>query len=283
MTTLSPAATLLTTTRTKAYLPREHGATAMLLTPIVAMAILVRTWHWSELAVLTAAFAAISAKDPAVVLIRQRLLWKHRSPDATSAAQWLLGWTLLLTLSVLILFRTWPLTLFVIMGAGIALFAALAIFINFKNRQRSTLFQIASAAALTSTSIATCIAATGSVPTWSLWFWALTAAQASAGILVVHARLDARFALRKPSTPPSHQFRRAAFAALAVLFLAAIAALARNHALIACALLLVTAVYTLDLLRQSDAAFLQMPLKTVGQRALLLSTIYAALLIAGLW
>ena len=43
------------------FLPREHGATAMLFTPIVCAAILSRAWHWSELATLTAAVAAAAA------------------------------------------------------------------------------------------------------------------------------------------------------------------------------------------------------------------------------
>ena len=29
------------------FLPREHGATAMLFTPIVCAAILARSWHWA--------------------------------------------------------------------------------------------------------------------------------------------------------------------------------------------------------------------------------------------
>ena len=52
--------------RPKAYLPREHGATAMLLTPIFGVAMLARTWHWSEIAVLLAVFAVMFAKDPTV-------------------------------------------------------------------------------------------------------------------------------------------------------------------------------------------------------------------------
>ncbi len=44
------------------FLPREHGATAMLLTPIVCAAILVREWRWCELATLTAAFAALAVR-----------------------------------------------------------------------------------------------------------------------------------------------------------------------------------------------------------------------------
>ena len=268
--------------RSKAYLPREHGATAMLLTPIFSVAILARTWHWSELAVLMAAFSALSAKDPAVLLMRQRFVWKQRSPEAPAAFQWLLGWGIVLIASVLILIATWPLKAFWAMGAGIATFGCIAIIVNLKNRQRSTLFQIASAAALTSTSLATCISATGSIAPWCWWFWALIAMQAAAGILVVHARLDARIALRKVAAA-NQQFRHAAQAALAFLLFAAITAWIIRNAWIALALVLAVIGYAYDLMRQKNSLSLQMPLKTVGQQALMLSTLYSVLLIAGLW
>ena len=268
--------------RPKVYIPREHGATAMLLTPIFSVAILARTWHWSEVSVLLAAFAAMSAKDPAVLLVRQRFLWKQRRPDSFSALRWLLGWSVVLIASVLILLETWPFKAFLAIGAGVAAFGCLAIAVNLKNRQRSTLFQIASAAALTSTSLATCISAIGTIASWCWWFWLLTAMQASAGILVVHARLDARIALRK-ATAVSLRYRHAAQAALGLLLCAAVAATILRHVWIALALALAVVGYAYDLVRQKDSISLQMPLKTVGQQALMLSVLYSALLIAGLW
>ncbi len=282
MRTLAQAAPANTVKRPKMYLPREHGATAMLLTPIFSVAILARAWHWSELAVLAAAFAAMSAKDPAVLLMRQRFVWKQRSPELSNATQWLLGWSAVLLASLFVLLAAWPLKAFLAVGAGVAAFGCVAILVNLKNRQRSTLFQIASAVALTSTSVATCMSAMGHIAPWCWWFWLLSAMQASTGILVVHARLDARIALRK-ATPASLQFRHAAQAALAVLLCAAVAAAILRHAWIALALVLAVIGYAYDLRRQKNPAALQMPLKTVGQQALTLSTLYAALLIAGLW
>ncbi len=254
----------------------------MLLTPIFSVAILARAWHWSEVAVFAAAFAAMSAKDPAVLLLRQRFVWKQRSPDSSAALQWLLGWSLVLVASLIFLIATWPLKVFLAMGAGIAIFGCVALVVNLKNRQRSTLFQIASAAALTSTSLATCVSATGSIAPWCWWFWALIAMQASTGILVVHARLDARIALRK-AAQASLQFRHAALAALGVLACAAVAAGILGHVWIALALALAVLGYGYELIRQKHSGALQMPLKTVGQQALLLSTLYSVLLIAGLW
>lgn len=282
MQTMAQAVPAITSSRPKMYLPREHGATAMLLTPIFSVAILARRWHWSELAVLTAAFAAMSAKDPAVLIMRQRFVWKRTSPESSAAAQWLFGWSVVLVASVLILSITWPLRAFLAIGAGVVGFGCIAILVNLKNRQRSTLFQIASAAALTSTSLATCISATGSIASWCWLFWILIAMQASAGILVVHARLDARIALRKAAAA-SRQFRRAAQAVLGLLLCAAVTAVILRHAWIALAFLLAVVGYSYDLIRQRDSVSRQMPLKAVGLQALMLSTLYSALLIAGLW
>ena len=92
------------------FLPREHGATAMLFTPIVCAAILSRTWRWAELATLTAAFAALAAKDPMVVLARQRFVWKQWHPETTAAIRWFTGWMLLLVVSGIVLLAAWPFT-----------------------------------------------------------------------------------------------------------------------------------------------------------------------------
>jgi hypothetical protein len=254
----------------------------MLFTPIVCAAILARQWRWSELAVVTAAFAALAAKDPLVVLARQRFVWKQRHAETAVAAQWFAGWMALLLLSGLVLVTTWPLKATMAMGLGVGIFAALAIAVNVKNRQRSTLFQIASAAALTSSSLAACLAATGAIAPWCWGLWLLLAMQATAGILVVHARLDARIASRGIA-PASEQFRRAAQVALGELFCAAVAAALLRRGWIALALLLAVMGYGYDLRGQRNSAALQIPLKTVGQRALALSSLFSGLLILGFW
>lgn len=271
------------------FLPREHGATAMLLTPIICAAILARVWHWSELAVLVAAFAALSAKDPFVVLVRQRFVWKQRHEETADAARWFTGWILLLTSSGIFLLATWPIKATIAMGLGVVAFSALAIAVNVNNRQRSTLFQIASAFALTSSSLAVSLSATGAIAPWCWILWLLMAMQATTGILVVHARLDARIAARiaakKPAqtTPPDETFRRAAMVAIGALLCAAITAVVIGRPCIALALLVAAIGYAYDLRMQRTAAALDMPLNTVGQRALALSSVYACLLIVGLW
>ncbi len=268
------------------FLPREHGATAMLFTPIVCAAILAREWRWAELATLTAAFAALAAKDPMVILARQRFVWKQRHPETSAAARWFMGWMALLILSGLVLLTAWPIRALLLMGLGVAVFSVLAIVVNVKNRQRSTLFQIASAAALTSSSLATSLSATGTIAPWCWWLWLLLALQAAAGILVVHARLDARIAARvalRATGPAREEFRRAAQVSLIVLVCAAVIAIVLSRGFVALALLVAVVGYGDDLRRQRNAAALQTPLTKVGQRALALSSLFAGLLILGLW
>jgi hypothetical protein len=257
----------------------------MLLIPIVCAAILSRQWRWSELATLTAAFAALAAKDPMVILARQRFVWKQQHPESSAATRWLAGWSTILLLSGLVLLETWPLKAILAMGLGVAAFSALAIAVNVKNRQRSTFFQIASAVALTSSSLATSISATGGITPWCWWLWLLLAMQATAGILVVHARLDARIALRQtvPADQQSVRSRRAAQISLIALACAAATTVVLGHGWMALALLTPVIGYWYDLRCQRNAECLQLPLKKVGQRALAISSLFAVLLIVGFW
>jgi hypothetical protein len=254
----------------------------MLFTPIVCATILSRGWRWSELATLTAAFAALAAKDPMVILARQRFVWKQWHTETTAAIRWFAGWTILLALSGIVLLTAWPFTATVSLGLGLGVFSALAIAINVKNRQRSTLFQIVSAFALTSSSLATSLSATGAVPTWCWTLWLLLALQATTGILVVHARLDARIALRS-TAPARENYRSAANISLVVLIAAAAGAAAFHRNIVALALVIAAAGYAYDLRRQRNPAALQLPLKSVGLQALALSSVYAIVLIIGLW
>jgi hypothetical protein len=264
------------------FLPREHGATAMLFTPIVCAAILSRAWHWAELATITAAFAALAAKDPMVVIARQRFVWKQPHPETAAAIRWFAGWSVMLAVSGIVLLAAWPLAATAALGLGVGVFSFLAIAINVRNKQRSTLFQVASAFALTSSSLAMSLSATRTIPAWCWMLWPLLALQATAGILVVHARLDARIALRS-AAPARTNFRRAAQISLVVLVGVAAAAIVFDRSFIAAALVIAALGYAFDLRRQSNADALQLPLKTVGQQALALSSLYAILLVIGLW
>ena len=252
----------------------------MLLIPFFCAAILAREWRWAELPTLLAAFSIFTAKDPLIVLARQRWIWKQRRPECDAAKIQVIGEMLILAACGIALAVSWPPWTLAAAGAGAIGFSALAVFVNVKNLQRSTLFQIVSAVALSATSLAACLSATGTIPLWCWKLWALNSLQATTGILVVHARLEARVAARK-NLP--NEGRRPALAACLVLLCAGVAAAFSGERWIAAALLFAGTGYLYDLHRQKDPASLQMPLKSVGQQALSLSIAYALMVVAGLW
>jgi hypothetical protein len=257
----------------------------MLLTPFAAAAVLARTVRWQEAAALVAVIAAYAMKDPLVVLARQRWVWKQPHPEAPAALRWATAEAAMTAVCGLALVATGPLIAYALLFGGAAAFSALAVWINVRNRQRAVLFQVASAVALTSTSLIAALAATSSIPNWCWRLWVLLAVQAAAGIFTVHARLDARVASRKAAgsgTVENASSRRQAIVFVVLLAFGGVAAAIAENYWIGGALLLAAAAYALELRRQLDPELLQLPLTTVGLQSLSLSLIYAALLVAGL-
>jgi hypothetical protein len=275
-------ATAQQTSANTSFLPHEHGATAMLLIPLVSAAILAREWRWEELAVLVAAFCTFAAKEPLVVLARQRWIWKRRHVETDAAKTWLIGEVLVLAVCGFILAASWPLWKLAVVGTGVLLFSTLAVVVHVNNRRRLTAFQILSAIALSSTSLITCQSATGVVRPWAWRLWVLCAMQAAAGIFVVHARLEARIAMRKERPVDRASRYPALLASLVLVGLSPFALLARQM-WIAAALAVAGAGYLYELHRQKNPASLQMPLTQVGLQALSLSIAYALLVVVGLW
>ena len=268
------------------FFPREHGATAMLLTPFAAAAVLARTARWQEAVAFVAVAVAFAMKDPLVVVARQRWVWKEAHPETRAAMHWLAAETAIVTVGGLALLATGPLIAYSVLFLGAAAFLALAVWVNVRNRQRAAMFQVASALALASTSLAAALAATGAVPGWCWWLWLLLAVQAAAGIFTVHARLDARVAVRKSRGAGSagmNPSRRSAFLFAALLALGGISTAVVGNYWIGSALLVAGAAYAGDLRRQLNLESLQTPLTKIGIQNLTLSLIYAALVVRGLW
>ena len=251
----------------------------MLLTPFCSAAILVRQVRWTEAVALIAVVSAFAAKDPLVALVRQRLVWKQQHAETRMARRWLAVELLAVAASGAMLAMTGPWRPLAILASAAAGFALLAVWVNVRNRQRSEWFQVASAAALTSTSLVVCLAVLGRVPRWGWLLWMLCALQAAAGIFVVHARLDARNAARTGASVTSS--RRAAHVSVAVLAVAAIAFW--QSPWIAVALLTAAGGYWWELRRQRHVQALQMPLARVGLQMLAGSILYGGLIVAGLW
>lgn len=264
------------------FIPREHGAIAMLLTPFFAAAILMRRVYWPELVALAAIAGVFAIKDPLVVLARQRFVWKQEHSETRTARRTAAMEALLLLVCgiALMLVGNWRTLVPLFLGA--AGFTVLVVIVTVRNKQRSEWFQVASAAALSATSLMACVSAIGSIPEWCCLLWILCALQAAAGIFVVHARLDARIAARKNITVQS-QSRRVAFVAQAVLILAGVLFGLFQQFWIAAALVLAALLYLLELRRQKQQRSLQISLKSVGLLVLAQSTVYTLILIVGLW
>ena len=163
---------------------------------------------------------------------------------------------------------------------------ALAVWATIRNKQRGIALQIVSAAGLTSSSIAIaasdCQLSKGvSIPVWAFWLWGAMALQAAASILVVHARLDARIRIRKPDAELERP--TPAFAAQGILVLAALTLLTRQEWYLAAAFALPGIVNWIELTRISSGKSLDIPLTTIGLRAMSVSFVVNALLGLGLW
>lgn len=265
------------------FIPREHGATAMLLTPFFAAAILLRHVYWQEAVALLAIVITFAVKDPLIVLARQRWVWKQEHPETRAARQSATFELALLAVCGIALALTRDWRAFAVLFLAAAAFTALAVHRTVHNRQRSVAFQLLSAAALTSSSIAAVLSGAGYIPNWCWLLWGLSTLQATAGIFVVHARLDARVTARKGESAASKNRTAAFLLQILLLFGAVLFIVVWDQPWIAAALVITAACYLFELRRQRNPASLQMPLKRVGQQALAVSTFFAVMLITGLW
>jgi len=265
----------------RTFFPHEHGATAMLLTPFFCAAVLLKRLYWAEGVILIAIACAFAIKDPLVVVARQVWIWKQEHPETKAAKRWIGAELILLSLCGLALLGTRNWRSFVLLSLGAAAFTLVAVMVNLQNRQRSEWFQVASAVVLTSTSLAAGLSAQGVIPSWCWVLWLLCALQATAGIFVVHARLDARVAVRKGGAETGS--RRAASLCQVILLAASCFFVYERRPWIAAALLMAAAGYLFELRRQRKTASLKMPLTRVGKQALTLSAVYSVLIIIGLW
>jgi hypothetical protein len=254
----------------------------MLALPFLASAILSRQFRWPEIAALLAAWAAFTSKDPLAALARHCFVWKKPLTEAAVPLRAAAARLALLALCAAALLYAGPRLPWLILFAAAGAFAVYAIRVQMRNRQRSPWFQVLSAAALTSASLAAALAATGAIPPWCGPLWLLSALQASAGVFVVHARLDARIASRRKLPPPPSS-RRASWTAQASLAVAAVAAASLHLLWIAAALTLAAAAYSLELIRQRNPESFNIPLRHIGLQALTLACIYSALVVIGLW
>ena len=252
----------------------------MLAQPLICAALIAMSWHWSIVPTVVVAVAMFLVREPLIVLARQRWVWREQHLETAMAKRWLAALVPVIAVSGGLLLYRWQTSWLIAFAVGSVAMTAYAVWMTVRNRQRSVALQIASAFGLTSTGLAAAFSLVHDVPQWACWLWLLSAAQAAAGILVVHARLEARIAA-KAKKLESVVFFRAAVGAQVALVPLAFAAYFVNPWLTA-AMLLPAAVHAYELRTLHSPEALAMPLRTVGFRAMGLSIAVSILLIIGL-
>lgn len=271
----------------------------MLAQPFLGALLILHRVSWTIVPVLAAVLLVFLIREPLIVLARQKWVWRDpqgERPETAHARRYVLLELLGLASAGAWLLAVWPFWWIAVLGAGAGALTALAVFITLRNRQRAIWFQALSAAGLSASGIAACLAVTGGVPAWGWWWWGLHAAHFFAGILVVHVRLEARIAARKGGTTLTPEFLRSRRdtaliqSALAVVALT-IFALGKLPGLppgappgspwYGAALMLSAAWHFYNLYTAHTPASVAMPMTSVGQRALVASIVFTLLVAAG--
>ena len=256
----------------------------MLLQPFFTALIVYHEVTWFLLPALAAVVTVFLVREPLLVLARQRLVWKTPHPEAQDAKRYLAVEVAILVLAGGVLFRVWSPQMLLALGGAAGFLTVLAVFLTLRSRQRAVWFQALSAAGLSSSALAACLAISPVIPDWAWWIAGLHAAHYLGGILVVHTRLEARIAARKPGSAMTRAFHRMRWEAAIVLVLTvagAVTLLLYGKEFYAAALLCSVIYHGYDLWRLHDLRALLTPFTTVGKRALAASIVFSILLIAG--
>ena len=219
--------------------PREHGAWGMVALPFITAAIVGGGW-WS-LTTLAAALATLSLfilRSPLAALWRMEIN-EHRlpkeqnlqgtpAPAATAKVserhKAVISLVVYGTVAIFAggyLLWTLPRMPLIAMGIGAVVVTVATLYLVVRNYQRYPALQIASAAALTASSLPAYLAAHGHLDRVAFCIWALFAAHSAASVLVVHAQLESIVAGRKKAVAETeHPHRRNARIAQMSLWLA---------------------------------------------------------------
>lgn len=184
-----------------------------------------------------------------------------------------------LIVCLLLVARGAPLTPLLALVAVGAMLTATSVLVTVRNRQRSISFQLLSAAGLGTTALLAALVSTKGIPGWAWWAWGILTAHAMASILVVHARLQARAALRAGGGSSTGSFAYAGQG----LQLAAALAVSVVDVRLALPLALSVVANVAELRRLRTLRHLQEPLTRVGFRTLAVALIHLAAVIVCLW
>jgi hypothetical protein len=263
----------------KIPLPREHGAWGMLLQPFLAGAIVARSWDPHLVPALLAVLVVFVAREPLLILARQRFLWRNEHPETVLAKRALLYESTLLAACGALLLESVPVSILAILGSLAAGLTALAVYMTLKNRQRSVLLQSLSAFGLGSSALLAGYFGTRNIwdqRTWAVWI--LLSLHFLTGIFLVHARLD-----RRGKKPDSGAMLQRAVALIGLSIVLAVTVMLLDRAEWVLPLLISAGIcgFELYLVTRSDAG--NEPLKQVGLRALFGSIMHTLVTVASLW
>ena len=253
-------------------LPREHGAWGLLLQPFAAaIAVMGGRWTWLYLAVLGLTLGGFLVREPLVVWLRHRYLWKKRAPIADLALRYAAALLAVIGASALALGRalSWlPLIAFCGIGLGLTV---ISVKLTLANQQRSIALQAVSAAGLTSSCLLAAWAALGDFPRWAWLLWGVLAVHAIGAIPVVHAWLQ--FKARKVTAPRLNTLA----AVFQVLVLAGAGALYANGSALWLPMAFSALANAAEVWRVRKPENLAEPVKEVGRRLLLVSLVHTVL------
>lgn len=171
-------------------LPREHGAWGLLLQPFIAGMAIAGTWTWYYLPALGLALFGFLLREPLLVFVRQKFIWKRETAETHLALRWTAAMSAGAVVCALLLVQVYPpLLLAALLLAGM-LMTIVAVGLSLKNLQRSMSLQIVSAVGLTTTGWLALLAAGKQDLPQGWLLWGLLAAHAVAAIPIVHARLQ---------------------------------------------------------------------------------------------
>ena len=260
-------------------LPREHGSWGMLLLPFLSAMLLTRSVSVAFVPAILAALALFLAREPILVLARQRFVWLQSRPETELARR-----TLLIALSTLLFSGLWlmpllPLVWLVGLGAAAFVLTGTSVYVAFRNWQRSALMQIIGAAGLSGSAVLAYLAG-GLAPDRTLFLsWIMHVVHGTGSVLTVHARIEARRGHGKNAgkhikAAVTWQVAQAIFAAVLLAF---------GEVLLAVALAAPLCLHSLDLARLTTPVFRKTPLKKVGFRELGVSMSFSVLVLVALW
>lgn len=260
-------------------IPREHGAWGLLFQPAVGGALLAGQWDWRLIPALGLLLLGFMLREPLVIMARQALVWRDRSPKTDHAVRWLLLESAGVVACCIFLAGSIPhSTLAFFVGAGVVM-TAVSVWITVRNRQRSRIYQAATAGVLGLSGPFAAAVATGTLPGWSWLLWGFLTLHAVAAILVVHVRLDRRASASAGGVAvehPRHYFIQVAQLPLAAVF-------ATSNPVLWIPPVFSVLANLLELRRASSPQGIREPLTRVGLRTLTVSLLHLALVIACLW